>query len=148
MLGNLYTEITVQGVKCLVWLQNTTTESTSGSEKRKLMKQKQELGAANLDTPILDRQLRKNSIHNCDVIIHTDHIDEWEVAIQKSFAESKQIMQSLAKGNKKLVIRNKGNTEDHLVIHFYVAASKFMVQPGQFKEENLINFISLHKTST
>ena len=105
------------------------------------------MGAANLHTPILDRQLRNNSTHGlsvyCDAIIHTDHLEEWEEAIQKCFANSKQITQSLAKGNKKLVIRNKGNTEDHLVIHFYVAASKFMVRAGLFKEENLINFISL-----
>ena len=54
--------ITREGVKCLVWLQNTTTNSTSGNAKRKLKKQKHELGVANMDTPILDRQLRNNRI--------------------------------------------------------------------------------------
>ena len=143
MLNDLYTTITIEGVKCLVWLQNTTTDSTSGSEKRKLKKQKHELGVANMDTPILDRQLRNNRIQYCDVIVHTDHLEQWEEAIQKCFAKYKQIRQSLANGNRKLVIRNGDNTEDHLVIHFYSTTSKFMVQPGQFKEENLLNFVSI-----
>ena len=96
-----------------------------------------------MDTPILDRQLRNNSIQYCDVIVHTDHLEQWEEAIQKCFAKHKQIRQSLANGNRKLVIRNGDNTEDHLVIHFYSTTSKFMVQPGQFKEENLLNFVTI-----
>ena len=69
MLNDLYTTITIEGVKWLVWLQNTTTDSISGSEKRKLKKQKHELSVANMDTPILDRQLRNNRIQYCDVIV-------------------------------------------------------------------------------
>ena len=61
-------------------------------------------------------------------------------------ANSKQIMKSLDNGNRKLVIRNDDNTEDHLGIHFYGNTSKLMVQSGQFKEKNLLNFISLIPT--
>ena len=60
-----------------------------------------ELGAANMDSPILDRQLKNNSIQYCGVIVHTDDFEQCEEAMQKHFAKSKQIMQSLANDKKK-----------------------------------------------
>ena len=96
---------------------NTTIHSTSGSEVGKLKKkQKHELGAANMDSPISDRQLKNNSIRYCDelgaanmdspildrqlknisiqycgVIVHTDHFEQCEKAIQKYFANPSKL---------------------------------------------------------
>ena len=142
-MAGLYTKLAIGGVNCLLWLHNTTTKTTTGSEKRKLKKQKNELGTKNLETPILDQRINNNHTEYCDAIIHSDHLDKWEIAIRNCFAQSKLNTSNSTNGNKKIVIRNRENTEDQLIIHLYTSAYKLMVQPGNFSEKNLLDFIKL-----
>ena len=144
-MAGLYTKLTLGGVNCLLWLPSTTTNTTKDSEKRRLKKRKQELRTTNLETPILDQKMRNSHANYCDAIIQSDHLDKWASgsAIRNSFAHSTIITNNSTNGNKKLVIRNRENTEYQLVIHFYVTTSNLMVQPGNFSEKSLLDFIKL-----
>ena len=54
MANDMFQWATVQGVQCIIWLANTSTEDLNTSTKKLLKKQKDKLGYENLDVPILD----------------------------------------------------------------------------------------------
>ena len=139
----LFTSVTVEGVKCLVWHQNTSSNHLKKVTKKELKTKKDELGAANLETPILDTKLVNNNEYEyCDALIHSQHIDKWETAIRKQYTKCK-LLERKVMGGKKITIRNEPDTTDHLIIHFYNSKGKFMVQPGMYEEDNLLSFLRL-----
>ena len=60
---------------------------------------KDELGAANLETHILDTKVVYNNEYEyCDALIHSQHIDKWETAIRKQYSKCKLLERKVKGG--------------------------------------------------
>ncbi len=131
----------VEGVKCIIWLKNTSSGEMSNRAKNILKRTKDNLGNHNLDIPILDTCTRNGRVEYCDLILHSQRLQQWQSAIEERFSHCKKITTHPSSGIIKVVFRNENNTEDLIVIHYYTRKNKFMIQPGMVNEKNLLKLI-------
>ena len=132
----------LHGVSCIVWLANTTQDDLTKKTRQVLKKRKTDLGNSNPDIPILDVCFRHGHKEYCDIIIHSENVNEWEQQLKMCFKPKVYtLVTKTAKTARQMVV--KKNNEDILVIHFYYKQSKLMIQPGNSKEKNLLDFIKI-----
>ena len=132
----------LHGVKCIIWLPSTTSDNVDKKSKTVIKRRKNDLGKSNLDTPILDVCHRSGRREFCDAIIYSDNVKAWENSLRICYKENEMVTKTTATA-KQIVFINRDNGEDILVIHIYYKQCKIMVQPGNIKEKNLIDFIKL-----
>ena len=135
----------ILGTECIVWLFNQRSQSTpSTKEKTRRKKLKDAVGMAHKDTPMLDikasssfsdQALDHTAWVYCDIIVMTDFLEKWEAAIQQHY---KHMHCEPRTGNRCVYI---DNDEVFVTISYYKNTSKFMVQPGNKLESNLIKWL-------
>ena len=132
--------VTVQGVKCIVWLYNKNDDELSKAAKRAKRKEKDAVGRENLDIPMLDTKSEGSDRVYCDIIINTSHLDEWEAAIRNQFITQQQTTKKIT-GGVQLALSNRKDSELFVTVNFYPGTKRLMIQPGHRKEANLLEWL-------
>jgi hypothetical protein len=138
-----YKWVTVQGTECIVWLYNTNDEDLSKSAKRAKRKEKDAVGTQYLDTPMLDTKKAGSGRSYCDIIINSNHVDEWEAVIRKQFITHHQVNKSIT-GGTQVAFSSSKSSELFVTVNIYIGTRKIMIQPGARKEENLLEWLSFY----
>ena len=133
----LYNEVTVSSVKCFELLN---VNDCNDRAKRK--KEKEQLGTSHLETPLLDTKYTQDGKKSyCDIIVHTDRVKLWDkhVAMAYSASDGYQVDSRDLAGSQQRNILLNGTL--YVSLTFYPSTNKFMVQPGNCDEYNLIRWL-------
>ena len=126
----------VNGVQCIVW-DFVGSTSIDKKHKRQL---KDKMGAMNKNVPMLDTKsagLRKE--YN-DVIVYCEDVVAWESAIREYYINNKQVTTKITGGHQ-VIISDVDDSQIFVTVNFYNKTNKIMVQPGERKEDYLLEWI-------
>jgi hypothetical protein len=134
-----YTFTRVRGVNTIVWKHLGTLAKSDRAIKKTRKKLKDKVGLENKDLPMLDIRQAGTELQFCDIIMCTDDVSEWEIALKKHYStrvESKSI-----RAGKQLTILKLDKNGVFVTVNIYPSTKKLMVQPGEYDEAHLLDFL-------
>ena len=135
-----YEWTSVRGVKCIVWATKTNDTGLTNKQQAKIKKEKDRVGRSNLDTPILDKMKVGSRSQYCNIIIYTDFIDDWDMAIGTNYVEQRQKTSNI-QGGYQIIISDEEDDDIFLSVIVY-RTRKIMIQPGNREEKHLLTFLT------
>ena len=142
-MNNLDTEeeydlCSVQGVNCICWkFAPCDNECNKNKEDRRRRKVKEVIGHKYLDVPLLDSKQSKDGKEWCDIIIFSNHIEQWQKVLSNHYDSIGYKLEEniLPHDAHQLLWKNDGTTI--ISLNVYPKSGKFMIQPGQQNEERI-----------
>lgn len=130
-----YEPVNIEGLECFKMKYNEMPCDSNEAEKEKQRRKKvkDDLGAHNINVPMLDRRNVKGIHELCDAIMIVDYTDKWDKAIHHHCEDMKYIISSPNEvpGGYQIVVR-KGDVL-YMTLSIYPAKKKIMMQPGERK---------------
>lgn len=139
--GEQYTRTTLHGVPVIVWNHFPYQGKEYNLMKKQRKKLKDVVGADNKDVPMLDTRQADSDLEFCDIIICTDNIPSWKLAIQEFYSDYSVNEKIIDRGHQ-IELCHTGEKKTFVTINFYPGTGKFMVQPGDCLEANLLSFLA------
>jgi hypothetical protein len=134
-----YKRCEVCGVSAIVW-EHVPKDVNTSAKKTERKRQKDKVGAENNNVPMLDMKQAKTGLEYCDIIIYSDNVEAWKMAIHEYFRDYSISEKLISRGNQ-TEICSQNNNEQFVTVNFYNNTSKLMVQPGDYRESNLLRFL-------
>jgi hypothetical protein len=135
----------ILGVPCIVWLfNNNGQDNPSNKEKTRRKKLKDKEGSIHKDTPMLDTKAMRVCVfpglsHQGSIV--TSLLDQWDTAIRQHYCHMHCGNQIITGGHQCVFI---DSDQVFVTINYYKNTKKFMVQPGNRLESNLIKWLQSH----
>ena len=141
-VGLSYSEVTLSGIICLEITSAPACKDNAKARQRK--KDKDSLGFAHLEVPLIDSKLGDNGIKEInDLIIYANKVKLWDEEFVKYYESMGYGIESkdLNQGND--VLRNvQKHGVPFVSLSFYGKTSKFMVQPGNRNTGNMMKWLA------
>ena len=87
---------------------------------------------------MLDTKLKGSQRFYCDAIVCSDNIKTWEDVHKEYFKEYQQKMHIINGGHQVIYSNDSGV---FITVSYFLGSGKFMVQPGQRKEQNVLKWL-------
>jgi hypothetical protein len=81
-----YKRCEVCGVSVIVW-EHVPKDVNTSAKKTERKQQKDKVGAENNNVPMLDMKQAKAGLEYCDIIIYSDNVETWKMAIHEYFRD-------------------------------------------------------------
>jgi len=136
-------EVIIEGITCIKWLFPPIPDSLSKSDKdEERRKAEVFIGSDNLDVPMLDIKTGRDGTEFCDIIVITEHLDEWEAAMVELYSRmgytyTKRTFHTIC-----FQISWLNGDDPVLLLNLNPNKSKFMVQPGNRDQAKPIEWMS------
>ena len=135
-----YKFVDFYGTTAIVWSHNES-EAHDNHAKTRRRQLKDKVGRDNYNMPMFDLKLATNGLEYCDIILCSENILAWETAIKQHYKDW-IITKKDIRGGHQLAVVTKLDDKVLVTVNFYMKSNKLMVQPGDQKPQNLLDFMT------
>ena len=135
-----YTRMDVCGVPAIVWKHIAWQGKKDNEIKQNRKVLKDQVGIQNKDIPMLDKKQKKSDLVYCDIIIYTDDVSAWDRAIQTYYKDLK-LSEKIIPGGRQIELCQCNTMESFVSVNFCQNTGKLMIQPRNFEECNILEFL-------